>query len=385
MLGYYHQARYALYLALRAEDPTATIEIETADDIVFDAAGEPRQLLQSKHHASKGSIANASVELWKTLRIWAEHERKTKGAADVRYVLVTTAKASGGSAAQYLRPGPARSVEKAWGLLSEVPDISTREENETAYTEWKKLRPKGQKRLLEKVHILDGSPNILQTDQLLRDRLGLLAAREKVEDFMAAVEGQWLRGVIRRLAGQMKAPLIVGEIQDYAHEVSLQYRRDALTIDFDKAVPAGVVEDHDDRQFVDQLRWINATPDSIRRSIQDYYRAFQQRSLWVRKQRIHPDEIEEYDNQLIDEWSRRVDVDQRGLGNNPNEAACVTAGWQTFQWAHSEAAIHIRDDCTVPYVCRGSFHVLADADPPDVGWHPHYLAKAQARKKGGKP
>ena len=92
--------------------------------------GAPLELLQTKHHLKKaGDLSDGSVDLWKTLRVWAEAvsdgpslPRRT------RFVLITTAKAPDGTAAAHLRPagaGPtARDPEVADQLLMTAADVS---------------------------------------------------------------------------------------------------------------------------------------------------------------------------------------------------------------------------------------------------------------------
>ena len=51
-LGYLYQVRYALLEALRRlrKSQEFLVNIETLDDIVFDAQGQPTELLQTKHY-----------------------------------------------------------------------------------------------------------------------------------------------------------------------------------------------------------------------------------------------------------------------------------------------------------------------------------------------
>jgi len=79
MLGYFHQCRLALLEGLKRlyDNPLLEISIETLDDVVFQTNGTPSELIQVKHHISrKGDLTDASVDIWKTLRIWAELYKK---------------------------------------------------------------------------------------------------------------------------------------------------------------------------------------------------------------------------------------------------------------------------------------------------------------------
>lgn len=100
--GYLYQARLALLLAIRAIDstPDHELRIEKFDDISFEKNGDPVELIQTKHHATGGNLTDASVDLWKTLRIWADIA--STSATLPAFVLMTTSKAPSESAASLL-------------------------------------------------------------------------------------------------------------------------------------------------------------------------------------------------------------------------------------------------------------------------------------------
>ena len=74
-VGYMYQARLALLEALRYayRDSGIEIAVEKLDDVSFEKDGGALELLQTKHHLKKsGDLTDSSVDLWKTLRVWAE-------------------------------------------------------------------------------------------------------------------------------------------------------------------------------------------------------------------------------------------------------------------------------------------------------------------------
>jgi hypothetical protein len=84
--------------------------LESLDDIVLENSGNPRELLQTKHHINaQAKLTDASAELWKTLRVWSSMiaEDRVK-VPPTQLTLVTTATASEGSIAENLRPGTQR-------------------------------------------------------------------------------------------------------------------------------------------------------------------------------------------------------------------------------------------------------------------------------------
>ena len=68
-LGYLYQVRSALLSTLKRmkSDADFVVGVETLEDVAFETTGgEPRELLQTKHHLrSQGSLTDRSVDLWK--------------------------------------------------------------------------------------------------------------------------------------------------------------------------------------------------------------------------------------------------------------------------------------------------------------------------------
>ena len=123
---------------------------------------------------------------------------------------------------------------------------------------------------------------------------------------------------------------------------------------------------------------LTAAGGGIRNAILDYYRAFEQRSEWAREHLLFLGEIEDYEDRLVDEWSRYRDVVFEELDEDTAEDVLLRAGKELYRWADQQSgnyeSLRVRARVTEPYVTRGSFHILADAAPePRVFWHPRFL------------
>jgi hypothetical protein len=90
-------------------------------------------------------------------------------------------------------------------------------------------------------------------------------------------------------------------------------------------------------------------------------------------------EIEEYEDRLVDEWSRYREVIFEKLDEASADAACLAAGKELYRWAELETStLRIRERVTEPYVVRGAFHILANSRPrPRVYWHPRFLQRLE--------
>ena len=99
-----------------------------------------------------------------------------------------------------------------------------------------------------------------------------------------------------------------------------QFHLDNLPIDFPS--PINVEESkigEDQRIFVEQIRLIMLSEPRIRTAISDYYRAFEQRSKWIREELLFVDELEAYERRLIDEWIRRFDIMMEDMSGDREE------------------------------------------------------------------
>ncbi|WP_324617595.1 ABC-three component system protein [Herbaspirillum camelliae] len=67
------------------------------------------------------------------------------------------------------------------------------------------------------------------------------------------------------------------------------------------------------------------------------YRAFEQRSSWARQNLLVSGEMEEYEDRLIDEWSRYRDVVFEELDEDSADAVLLEAGKALYQWADLES------------------------------------------------
>src|SRR5690606_36954653 len=66
--------------------------------------------------------------------------------------------------------------------------------------------------------------------------------------------------------------------------------------------------DEEKRIFVEQLRLISLKDRNIRKAINDYMKAYYNRSRWVRKELLYDDDLEKYEGKLIEEWERHFDA-----------------------------------------------------------------------------
>lgn len=378
-LGYLYQTRYALHLILNSREELE-LSIESLDDIVFEEKGNPQELLQLKHHTTPASLTDSSADLWKTIRIWSTNFREGKiSLPDTALTLITTAQASDDSIAALLRPNKNRQPKLAVKKLLDIANTSTNTSLEKSFEAFASLSSLQQEILLESIQILDGSPNITDTANQIKDRIKFAIDRQHLDAFYQRLEGWWFGKMVRHLSGE-STELVTGfEVFDRIREIAEQFGPEVLPIDYLEAEPPAPPDpETDSRQFVMQLKAIAVNNRRIEKAILDYYRGFEQRSRWAREELLIGDELEQYEKKLVDEWERHFLALQDDT--TIDEAVTCEQDWQhlgrkIYNWVDLEADIRIRPQVTEEYVMRGSYHILADRKSPLVWWHPKFLER----------
>jgi hypothetical protein len=379
--GYLFQCRFALLKGLEAisDRPELELTIEKFDDVAFVQGGSPVELIQTKHHIAKtGNLTDASVDLWKTLGIWARQV-----AADVdkvfrrRFILVTTGAAPEGSAASFLRMRD-RDEDRARQLLAHVAATSKNSGNGLNYKAFIELGDVRQANLLKAIDILDGSPNIIDIREDICRVVRMAVAKEHLDHFVERLEGWWFGVVINALSHRNS--ISVMSIDNRVDELREEFRRTALPVDFGGATPSSaVVADLDKRPFVRQLRRINVGSQRIEYAIRDYYRASEQRSKWAREQLLVDGEVGSYEQQLIEAWEPRFAAMVDELPKVCSDEVKVASAQALYKWAEVDALFPLRS-AAHRFLTHGSFQILANR--LKVRWHPDYSEPAETLDEG---
>lgn len=374
-LGYLYQVRSALLWALRRlrSNPDFLVSIETLDDVAFEkVGGEATELLQTKHHR-KGiaSLTDASPDLWKTLRIWFEGHASGRIPLNANLYLVTTGIAPNASAASRLR-AMSRDVVAAQTALNATAALSTNQTNRSAYEAYLGTTQEMRASVLDKIVIIDAAPTIADLDNELRQEVYWAAEREHHGAFLERLEGWWLRRVLHQLSETAYNRIGGAELEAQMSDLREQFKQESLPIDDDLLVftlDDATKSAHEDSTFVRQLEIINAGKRRIAASIRDYYRAFEQRSRWLRDDLVIGLDLHKYENRLAEEWELVFEAMRDDLGDAATNDAKEQAARSVLTWAE-RATIPIRPSVTEPFVSRGSFHMLSDE--MRIGWHPEF-------------
>lgn len=383
-LGYIYQGRLALYQMLLLPEGT-TVFMEKDDDLDFEDGNGGKALASLKHKAEGERLTDLSTDFWKSVRIWlARYKRDDRAKSNLRFFLFTTATVGTGSLLTRFLPGSTATGESdktSRELVEAALAKSTSSTIGTIATEFNELTDAEKDDFLARIQILDGSPRIGDVPNRVKEGPMRMVRPAHRDSLFERLEGWWNDQVIQLLTGARTEGIPGNEISEKMFSLSEEYKSDNLPITFLGKEPTGGIDtDNDPRTFVSQLREIGISKNRIHSAILDFYRAFEQRSEWTRENLLVPEELDRYEDRLVDEWKRYKDVVFEELDENSAEEALKRAGKDLYKWADLESgkilSLRIRERVTEPYVTRGSFHILANAAPaPRVYWHPRFLER----------
>lgn len=378
MLGYVYQIRYALYMILSAQDDKSQICIEKFDDISIGSSEIPEIMAQLKHHTTvKGDLSDAGADLWRTLKVWIDYiESDYKLLEKTKFLIITTSMATPNSIAWYLRLDDNRNEKLANIRLHEIAENSTNKAQKAYYEAFLKLSNEHIDKLLSKIVILDLEVNVEDIEQKIREEIRYSCLPKYENAVFERIEGWWLKQSIQALLSE--EPVFTNQSQVRTKLVSLgqEYTEDNLPIDIEEIEDISIESlSEQDKVFFEQLKLINMRSARMQFAIRDYYKAYKQRSNWIRDELIYVNELDAYEKRLISEWEYSFAEMQEFLedyGDTITEKVKVSNGNDLFKFVQGKD-LRIRDKCSEPFVMRGSYHILSNQ--LKVGWHTDFFER----------
>ena len=371
MLGYLYQVRYALALLLENDNSDCQISIEKFDDVAFSKYDITIQLIQLKHHIQhQGNLADASTDMWRTIKVWLDAISETPDILDgTNFLIITTATAPIDSAAFLLKKDSYRNPDTAYQKLKTVCFSSVNQAHQRYYDAFREAGEDTVKQLIRQIYIIDCASNIIdvEKDILKHIRYSCIPKHQKM--IYERLEGWWFKKAIDALCCDTPVFVNQNQVRSFIVSVSQEYADDNLPID---------ILDIDDLQesnfsanekiFHEQLKLICLGNHRMQLALRDYYRAFRQRASWVRNDLLYVNELGQYEQRLIDEWEHAFAAMEETLSetNNATEEEKAKEGRQLFSDIEKRD-IRIRPKCQEAFIMRGSYHILANQ--LKIGWH----------------
>ena len=321
MLGYLYQVRYALALLLENDNSDCQISIEKFDDVAFSKDDIPIQLIQLKHHIQhQGNLADASTDMWRTIKVWLDAISETPDILDgTNFLIITTATAPIDSAAFLLKKDSNRNPDTAYEKLKTVCFSSVNQAHQRYYDAFREAGEDTVKQLIRQIYIIDCASNIIdvEKDILKHIRYSCIPKHQKM--IYERLEGWWFKKAIDALCCDTPVFVNQNQVRSFIVSVSQEYADDNLPID---------ILDIDDLQesnfsanekiFHEQLKLICLGNHRMQLALRDYYRAFRQRASWVRNDLLYVNELGQYEQRLIDEWEHAFAAMEETLSETNN-------------------------------------------------------------------
>jgi len=379
--GYLYQCERALLeLALRAGvQPGLTLFLEKLDDIRLEEHGRPIDVLQVKHRSGGGSLSDESQDLWRTLAVWIDVLPELEQDEDPEFTLLTTSTAPNGSAACLLR-SDGRDSARALESLRRVATASSATTTAAARARFAALDSIDQERLVSAIVVRDQQPEIGDLDDRLKQLFRLGVRPEHEDAFIASLKGWWYARCVALLR-RTEPAVTAFDLLNQVHDLRDSYHPENLPFDHDVAQPTPDEQRaYETWLFVRQLQIVAATDELLQIAIDDYHRAYTNRSRWLRLGLLRPGELDSYERRLVDEWRRQHAYMRANLSESATEQETQQAGLRLWRDLSDSTVVQIRPRFTEQALTRGTYHELANR--PQVGWHPSFEARLRELLEG---
>ena len=378
-LGYLYQCYWPLLELVRRSnaEPGLSVALELLDDVQFEEQGRPLELIQTKHHGTRGDLGDTSVDLWRTINVWISAIEQLGLEESVSLTLATTATAGEGTAASYLSADNERDEGRAQTLLENAARSSVNTTTSAARSRFLNLLPTARRELVRAITVADGALRIEDLDRELQDALfWALPGDERLPTFVEYLRGWWHGIAIRLLRRELERFTVIDLLQQ-VRDLQDQFGPESLPTDPDLPDPdEATVAEYQDRIFVRQLALIAANQRQLAIAIKDYYRAFTQRSRWLRRELLGVGELDRFERQLVDEWEFVFTNLAREMSEEASDEEQERCGREILGHLAENAKARIRERYNEPFMLRGTLHELADGRR--VGWHPDFEARLEA-------
>lgn len=331
----------------------------------------PKELIQLKHHVRRhGDLTNGSTDLWRTLKVWIDIISDAPNMlSGTGFFVITTAIAPDNSAAYHLKNDVNRNIESAYEILKKTCITSKNKDHKKYHEAFLNAGEITVKCLLNQVYIVDSASNIIEVEKAFRKHIRYTCVPKHEGQICERLEGWWYRKAIEALCSDTPVFVTQSQVRSFIVSVHQEYSEDNLPIDiFDiETLQEGDLSDNE-KVFFEQLKLISLGRRRMQIALRDYYCAFRQRANWVRNDLLYVNELEKYEQRLIDEWEHAFAAMEDDLAgfNGATEDEKEKAGRALFSDIEKRD-IRIRPKCQEAFVMRGSFHMLANQ--LKVGWH----------------
>lgn len=376
--GYHFQIQRAL-LSLIASDDGASVAIETLDDLVIERdAAAICDFEQLKHSIRPGSLTDRSRPLWKALDAWMDIVENGTLSDVGKLILVATDRAPADSAAARLPADAARDAAQAeQQLLAVAAEDPGSQDTATIRARFRAMTPRTRGVLIAKIEVRDAAAGIGDFRDQLREALGPFALPSAGGDeFLDKLVGWWERRAVdlllRRRNAVTREELVeeVVRLRDQYGERTLPAPDPALAAELSEVL----IEAYAGAPFVRQLELIAMRDERVQVAVRNYHRAYAQRSRWLERGVLAPQELQEWEGRLFDEWEHAWQRMLDTLPHRADEPTQADAGKVLYGDLEQSSLSPLRDGSD-RFLHVGTLNGMADTRR--IGWHPDFTARLE--------
>jgi hypothetical protein len=389
MAGYLYEALAALLILLQKRSPNSKISIEKVDDVVFDNGISVREAIQIKHHKpGNGLLNDNSVDFWRSINSWCDVIKTSKDDLPSAFIIFSTSSAPRDSIASKLKNDDERKPEEALRLLLDLCSKEHPDSISKFCDNFSRLSEARKKYLLENMTILDSMAPIAKINEEISDEISVAVLPEYKEEIYQSLIGWWFSSIINALSSNECHEITYLSVQTKLSSLVSSHGAGSLPITIDylsEPSPEERAEVSGEKPiFEEQLEMISFNDNQIKICAGDYLHAKSQISNWLRGQNLLPEEIDQYEAELTNEWKRRFErmkTDIYADGEKTCESDKQRAGRQLL-YDIDELNKPIRSNvASYNFLMRGTYQILAN--DKKVGWHVDYLERL-SEKNGDK-
>lgn len=372
MAGYLWQVAEACRRSLSLS-PDQIISIEQHDDIaVANFDGSEIVCEQLKHSQAAGTFSEGSPIWWQSIRVWATNNdpKITK-----RLLVTTDTIQPGCTLSKCYRPISIIPWAELEAFMDETAANAPNDGLTSAYQAWLGMKPAEKRKLLESIELVDKTPNLNHSIEVLDAEIGNLGIDEKyVEEVRESYLGAFSSKVFSNLdsGGVHIAMLDLKSAFMDAVARTLQpgyYDFPELPIDKQEVLK---LKAEKNAHMIPQLDWIGfSDPAKVLGALETWFRARTHRDRIMNSSVQGTQDVKRHDKNLVAFWSNAHD------GHSPcDDPEAKEVGWKVHHVCMGTAQPVGRTPADLQF-SQGSYYELSN--DVTVRWHPKYP------KPGGKP
>jgi len=262
-----------------------------------------------------------------------------------------------------------RNIEKAVEELTSIAETTPSKDNKAGYDAFNSLSAAQVISLVENIYVIGETADLIEIRKHIKANLRTVASKQHMEAFTVRLEGKWFKLAIESLEN-IGGKINLGEFVEVIDDLREEFLPGNLPADFVEWSIDDMDISLENKNFLQQIKLIGGGNRLLKQALENYYRAYEQRSKWSKDGLLKPGELKKYMSRLKDEWDF-----QCGILELKNKLLCDESkkqfGVDVYDYCQKAGALPIRERFTESYVARGTYHELSNS--LEIGWHPDYL------------